>query len=1066
MTDVSADINTAATVVDGRYRGQIDFAADTDWIAVELTAGVTYTFKALGSDSNNGTLEFIRIQNIFDANSSEVAFEQLEHDELRQAADSYTPTQMQASFTPSVGGTYYVDVDAWGGGPGSYTLYVTEDHKGSDASETLTGGGGNDSILGGRGDDVLEGGAGSDFLDGEWGNDQLTGGTGGDTFTFYSDDWDDINDRVANLWGNDTITDFNPAEDTIHFAGRIVRNLDDLTITELNGNTVLEAYWGDSVTLVGVSADELTDANFQFRVGVRINGGNIEGQGENDSLVGTSANDTIYGHGGDDTIRGGDGDNYLRGFEGNDLIVGGAGRDIIGGEDGNDTIRAGGGDDYILANEGDDSVLGNAGNDLIEASLGNDTLDGGSGNDTLRPGRGDDLMSGGSGNDMFVIGRAWGDDTISDFSINDDTLDFRGSGLDMDDLTITASGGNTIISSGTDSLTLLGVDRDSFLAATSDVILQAGSVTSHYSEFSRSDTIGDPTEEILAVTSVVIDDGGRWTPDEDGITRTSYSFVNYNSLVVSDDNSSWWYDAVEPVTPLTQFIVEQEIARIEGYTNLDLVWVEDYGESGANIRLGYHQFVIGGASSAPNEHPYAADVFVGIHVGEAAHALFFVHELGHSLGFDDLPDWNEFTGEDYTIMSYVKSARYQDAEHSSINAYQFMYADIAGLQYLYGIDTETTAGDETYSFDLSGDLLETLFDAGGIDTISVYGTGDAVHINLTPGTWSNIGPDIRYEWNGGNSRAFEPGTLFIMPNTTIENAVGSAGDDTITGNDAGNLLKGMDGNDTVMAGSGNDTVWAGAGDAGDDFVDAGDGDDIIGGGQGDDAIIGGTGLDIAFGGAGDDTILGGDWTDTNNNGRYDDGEVSIGDGSQNTLWAGAGNDVVLGDDGADRMGGGTGGDRLEGYGGDDVLWGGSDAGDDTLSGGAGNDTLFGAAGVDAVDGGAGADLLFNGGGSDTVDGGAGSDTLWGGGGDDRLTGGTGADIFAFTSGNGNDTITDFDTGEDRLDLSDLEIADFAAFAALASDQAGGVLVSLDGDQSILLAGLALADLTEQNLILD
>lgn len=1062
MTDVANNTDTDAEVEDGVYRGQIDFEGDTDWIAVEMTAGVLYTLKGTGSDSDNGTLEFVGILGMYDSNGNDTDYQPGEFQDGRQA-EIFGTTQALATFTPSVSGTYYVEVDAWGGGPGSYTLYVTEDQEGGNADETLTGGVGSDSILGGRGNDVIEGGGGNDFLDGEWGDDLLTGGAGTDLFTFYSDDWDDIHDGVANLWGDDTISDFDPTTETIHFAGRIVRNLDDLTITEVSGNTVITAAWGDSVTLVGILPEELSEANFEFRLGVRILGGNIEGQDGDDSLIGSSANDTIYGHDGDDTIVGGDGENYLRGFAGDDLIIGGSGLDIIGGEAGNDTINAGGGDDYILSNEGDDSVVGGEGHDLIETSLGNDTLDGGSGNDTLRSGRGDDVMSGGTGSDEFVIGRSWGNDTISDFSLDDDLLDFRGSGLGINDLNISGSGGNTIISDGANTLTLLGVNSDSFEAAASDLILEPGSVTSHYTEFSNTDQIGDATEEILAITSVVNEGGGRWTPDEDGFARVSYSFPGYESQTVVDANSEWWTSAIEPITPLAQYAIEQEIARIEGYTNLDLVWVEDYAESAGNIRLSYHEIVIGGGSTTPYAGPYASDVLVGVHVGEAFLYGYFIHELGHSLGFDDLPDWNAFTGEDYTIMSYVRSARYADAEHASVGVYGYMYADIAGLQYLYGVDTETTAVNSSYSYDLSEDTFETIFDAGGTDTISVYGFGDAVHINLTPGSWSNIGPDIRYEGDG-NLIAYEPGTLFIMPNTVIENAEGAGADDTLTGNDADNKLTGNEGDDQLWGGAGNDRLfgsagddlaeggsgndtlrgdagddvayggdgndqlWAGGADEGNDSFIGGAGDDIVAGGLGNDLLVGGgidegtvlqlltasgdsddDGNDTLYGGGGNDTLLGGGWDDgaVNDNGVYNAGEEVTDGSDDNQLWAGVGDDLVHGAAGDDVLGGGLGDDTLMGGAGADTIYGGADAAgsgiNDVIVGGAGADVLFASGGNDSVDGGDGGDLIFGGLGDDTIVGGSGNDDLYSAGGNDVVSGGIGNDTL--WGGAGDDIFT-------------------------------------------------------------
>ena len=1042
VTDVSADLSTTASVVNGTYRGQLEAEADVDWIAVDLTAGVTYTIRALGSDSDNGSAQYLNIIDVFDSSSQSVDHEKAEFFQIRQAWQGYFTTEAETEFTPTESGTYYISVDGWGGDLGSYTVYVTEDQIGTgDTDDMFVGSDGHNWIQGGCGDDTIIGGDSADFLDGEWGDDVLTGGGGGDVFTFWSDNWDDIRDNFADLWGNDTITDFDPAEDQIHFAGRIIRGLQDLTISFDNGNTILTADWGDSVTLVGVSPDELSNDNFKFRLGVRLNGGNLEGWDGDDSLVGTEADDTIYGWAGNDTIRGGEGDNYLRGFEGDDLIVGGSGLDIIGGEEGNDTIRAGAGDDFIVSNAGDDSVAGEAGDDLIETHIGDDTLRGGSGNDTLRPGRGDDVISGGSGEDIFVIGRLWGTDTISDFSISDDFLDFRGTGLDIADLTIEADGNNTVISNGDNSLTLVGVDSEEFLAVVNDIIWEPGDVTSHYSEFGNVELAGNATEEeILVETSVLVEDAGHWAEGENGVTTTSYSFLNYDSVAVSDDGSTWWFDAIQPVTPLTQYAVEQLILEIESYTNLDLVWVEDYQESGANIRLGYHQFVIGGASSAPYEGPYSAEVFNGIHVGEEFLYGFYAHELGHSLGFDDLPDWNEWTGRDYTVMSYVVSARHQDAEFTSMPTNGYMYADIAGLQYLYGVDEVSTAGNETYAFDVAEPILKTLWDYGGNDTISVYGEGDAVHINLTPGSWSNIGPDIRYD-GGGEVVAVETGTLFIMPDTVIENAIGGDGADTLTGNEADNMLHGGDGDDTILGAAGSDTLIGGGGvdmlSGGDgtdlfrmsssEFVtqsndgssgeivkvadiitDFEDGVDLIGFAEGETVSF----EDITLTQMGDDVMVEDDKGNSLLIQNINAADITIADFEGNTVGQSLvgtnAAESLVGGDMDDTLNGGRGDDTLDGGDGDDVLFGGTQS--DRLDGGAGNDNLLGGNGNDTVEGGSGSDTLSGSIGNDSLNGGGSGDRLFGDDGADTLNGGGGSDRVDYLIGT-ESIFVDLETGE-------------------------------------------------------
>lgn len=76
----------------------------------------------------------------------------------------------------------------------------------------------------------------------------------------------------------------------------------------------------------------------------------------------------------------------------------------------------------------------------------------------------------------------------------------------------------------------------------------------------------------------------------------------------------------------------------------------------------------------------------------------------------------------------------------------------------------------------------------------------------------------------------------------------------------------------------------------------------------------------------------------------------------------------------------------------------------------------GGAGAQTLTGGTGHDLLSGGAGNDVLSGGAGDDLLMGGAGADRLTGGAGADVFVFGDDPGQDVVTDFEPGTDRLDL--------------------------------------------------
>ena len=81
-------------------------------------------------------------------------------------------------------------------------------------------------------------------------------------------------------------------------------------------------------------------------------------------------------------------------------------------------------------------------------------------------------------------------------------------------------------------------------------------------------------------------------------------------------------------------------------------------------------------------------------------------------------------------------------------------------------------------------------------------------------------------------------------------------------------------------------------------------------------------------------------------------------------------------------------------------------------------------------------------GNDILIGGAGNDTLRGGLGADTLTGGAGSDIFQFEASNGNDKVTDFVSGTDKLDFHLLGITSADITASLSN---GNTLLRVDAN---------------------
>jgi serralysin len=586
--------------------------------------------------------------------------------------------------------------------------------------------------------------------------------------------------------------------------------------------------------------------------------------------------------------------------------------------------------------------------------------------------------------------------------------------------------------------------------------------------------------ETTHITYSIPQSGSRWSTDESG---------GYGAE--GGEGEPW--NGIEYFNSSQSALFRDALSQIESFAAVTFDEVTDSGTSAGTIRIAWTGVTDEDAAAwayTPSGSPLAGDIWILSEnqdtggVGSYFH-LVVIHELGHAMGlkhpFDEdgsgviMPA--EYDGLDYTVMSYNTIAGNESIVGASYYPTTYMYYDILALQHLYGaIDKDV--GNTTYTFNTSQLYYETVWDTGGIDTYDASAVSSGVTLDLTPGTWSDVGTTVTLF--GTVRNFFKSDTVFTPPEVTIENAIGGAGADMLIGNDVANRLTGGNGHDTVAGGGGDDIMYAGG--TGNDVVRGDAGNDIIGGGDGNDLLVGdGTdasffasgslgaaaGADTLYGGTGNDTIVGASWDDNGDSLVGMSEIVTSGADGRDVVWAGDGADEVYGGGARDTLGGGVGSDEIHGFGGNDLIYGGKGAASvsaDTLDGGAGADNIFGGAGNDSLMGDSGNDTLYGGDDDDVIDGGSGNDSIYGGAGDDTLTGGAGADRFSFGASHGDDVISDFSAEDDLLVLANT-VTDFtsaadvqAAATATTVDGVAGVLINTGGGDSVFLVGLTVGDL--------
>jgi Ca2+-binding RTX toxin-like protein len=716
----------------------------------------------------------------------------------------------------------------------------------ADASEMLIGGVGGDVLYGGGGGDTLVGGVGDDLLIASDGSDRFEGGDGIDIVSYTHGQVDFLAGVTIDLSDPSRNTG-QAAGDTYDSIEAVFGSIADDTIVGDAGNNILMGSYGNDRLIGGAGADVLNGDFFfpsilKYTVGYEGEAYNLDDgldiasyetatSGVVASLfnpalnTGDAAGDTYFliegllGSAFDDVLEGDHGGTLLEGGAGNDTLIGGFIGDTFDGGEGNDTAVVDGqrgdytitfdaatqtfllvehygretlvkdvetlqftddtvpvasliaGDDNdnsLTGSKNADDLSGGGGNDML-AGLGNDDrLDGATGNDTLEGGDGKDFLLGGAGNDTLNGGA--GIDTL-DGGTGDDAL----SGQDGDDI-LRAGDGNDTLSGGTGVNMLdggAGTDTASyaFAAAGVNVNLRSGGpqatggggVTDTLVSIER--LIGSGFDDVLIgfgsdmIAGGAGDDvlaGARILDGGDGSDTVSYAWSNgvVVDLAISD-----------PQRTDPNYLIFDTLINIESLTGSG--WDDTLkGNSGAN-RLS------GGDGS---------DTLIG-RAGDDI--------LDGGNGFDTASYAEASTGVtvDLGVTGPQSTGEGTDTLISIENLTGSAFADTllgtAGWNVLTG-----GAGDDVLVGRGGGDRLEG---GEGMDTASYADATARVWVTLS--SVSGWFPDT-----GDSDRLIG-----------IENVVGTAFADMLTGDAGANALSGGAGNDRLTGDLGRDTLTGGVG---------------------------------------------------------------------------------------------------------------------------------------------------------------------------------------------------------------------------------------------------------------